>query len=113
MRFRVRGRRGDIYAITVAADFDDITLRCSCPAGGARSHCWHRLALLKGSDAHVVEGDVGALLALIRGTPLEAAVNELARIEHEQDRLAIELSDQKGRIAALMDPGRVAAHDGS
>lgn len=82
-----------------------IRFTCTCADGVEGLHCEHRIALLLGDTAHLVEVDaeaVASLAALAKGSPLLHAVHRLAQAEAAEAEARRDLERARQVIATIL-----------
>jgi SWIM zinc finger len=102
----IEGSTGAPYVATFSREGDFLQTACSCPAGEKRIHCKHRLALFAG-DLSAVRGAVSPRLAeqlsaMVRGTQVEAALQELEAAEVEAKAAAERVKRAKRFLDRVM-----------
>ena len=81
---QVKGSSSDPYEITFIKDGDNLTALCTCPAGSFGNLCKHRVAILDGKSAAVLDDDkvkVARAVEWLAGSDVEKALLELRKIE--------------------------------
>ena len=82
-----------------------IRFTCTCADGVEGLHCEHRVALLLGDTAHLVEVDpesIAALAVLAKGSPLMHAVHRLAQAEAAEAEARRDLERARQVIATIL-----------
>jgi uncharacterized Zn finger protein len=88
LSFLVQGSAPEPYVVTFPRRGDNLTARCTCPAGTVGQYCKHRFAILAGDQHGVVSpnvGDIARVQEWLNGTDVEQALRELAEAEAEFD----------------------------
>lgn len=103
---RIEGSTGTPYVATFIREGDFLQTTCSCQAGQKKTHCKHRLALFAG-DLSSVRGAFSPLLAkqlsaMVKGTPVEAALQELDAAEVEAKAAAERVKRAKKFLNRVM-----------
>ena len=103
---RIEGSTGTPYVATFSREGDSLRTACSCPAGEKRIHCKHRLALFSGNLSAVRgimrSGLAEQLSAMVRGTQVEVALQELEVAEVEAKTAAERVKRAKKILDRLM-----------
>lgn len=105
VQFLVKGSSPDPYRVTFSRKDNNITARCTCPAGENGQYCKHRFGILAGSDSNVVSdnlGEVAIIAAWLPGSDIEDAWVEVKRLEHEAEQIKAQLSRAKKGLAKAM-----------
>ena len=102
----IEGSTGAPYFASFSREGDSLKTACNCPAGEKRIHCKHRLALFAG-DLSAVRGAVSPRLveqlsAMVRGTQVEAALQELEAAEVEAKAAAERVKRAKRFLDRVM-----------
>lgn len=102
----IEGSSGAPYVATFSRDGESLMTACTCPAGERRIHCKHRLALFAG-DLTAVRGVISSglaerLSAMVRGTQVEVALQELEAAEIEARATAERLKRAKRFLDRVM-----------
>ena len=87
--FTVRSSSSDeLYKLEAYRTATGVRFACTCPAGENGQHCKHRVAMLLGDAASVVEGteQIAALTEMVAGSPIVAA---LAKVGEAEKSLAV------------------------
>jgi len=80
LTIKVKGSSSDPYELTFIKDGDSLTALCTCPAGSFGNLCKHRVAILDGDTAAVLDEDtdkVSTVVAWLPGTDVESALKDL------------------------------------
>lgn len=80
LTIKVKGSSSDPYELTFIKDGDSLTALCTCPAGSFGNLCKHRVAILDGDIAAVLDEDndkVPTVVAWLPGTDVESALKDL------------------------------------
>jgi len=101
----VKGSSADPYELTFIKDGDSLTALCNCPAGTFGNLCKHRVAILDGDAAAVVDdaGKTGTIVKWLGGTDVEAALAELRKVEASKESSKPELVAAKRQLAKAMN----------
>ena len=109
LNFVVLNSAGDgQYNIAAYRSGREVRMTCECEAGANGQHCKHRLALLWGDVTALSSanpGDVATLNTWLSGTPLEAALSEVAALEREAEVVRKRLSQAKKRLGKVLLTG--------
>jgi uncharacterized Zn finger protein len=104
--FEVQGSSPEPYKVTfVRRSAGNLSAYCTCPAGDNGQYCKHRFRILDGSTKGIVSAnkdEVATITSWLPGTDIEDAIQEMRRLESEQDRIKAELSAAKKKMAAAM-----------
>lgn len=103
--FLVKGSSPEPYNVTFIRRGTNISAYCSCPAGENGQSCKHRLGLLAGSDANVVNPNpalIAQVSSWLPGSDIENAWVEVKRLEHEAERIRTQLSKAKKDLSKAM-----------
>jgi len=106
LTLHVKGSSSDPYELTFIKDGDSLTALCNCPAGTFGNLCKHRVAILDGDNAAVIDDDVGKTGAVVRwlaGTDVETALAELREVEANKDSSKPDLVAAKRKLAKAMN----------
>lgn len=105
LEFIVEGSKGDEYKILFECDGNNLNVFCTCPAGESGIYCKHRFALMDGDVTALLsenESDVAALKDLMNGTEVEAAYNDVIKLQAQYDELSTRLKAAKKVLAKAM-----------
>ena len=100
----VKGSSADPYELTFIKDGDSLTALCTCPAGNFGNFCKHRIAILDGDAAAVLdnEGDkVSKVIEWLAGTDVESALAGVREAAAGNSKTA--LADAKRKLARAMN----------
>ncbi len=103
---RVNGSSPDPYELTFIKDGASLTALCTCPAGSFGNSCKHRVAVLDGDAAAVVEADAGkiaAVVAWLPGTDVESALQEMRAADVSSDVTKESRAAAKRKLAKAMN----------
>lgn len=108
--FKVQGSAPAPYTIEFARHADgNIVADCTCPAGSAGQYCKHRINILRGVKAGVLESsgssvaaDVAQVSAWLPGSDIEAALNEISDLERQAEAIKKAISSAKKRLARTL-----------
>ncbi len=96
LTFNVQGSAEEPYVVTFEKiSPEKIRASCTCPAGQMQQACKHRLSLLDEAD--------GELKAMLEGTKLAAAMQELVVAQDAADVAKARLSAVKHMVGRLMN----------
>ncbi len=104
--FLVKGSTPKPYEVTFFKDGASLTALCTCPAGEYGNLCKHRVAILDGKTASISgenAGDVPTVVEWLKGTDVEAALNELRVAEKDKDRSKDDVMALKKKLAKVMN----------
>jgi len=104
LTIRVKGSSADPYETSFIKDGDSLTALCTCPAGSFGNFCKHRIAILDGKVAAVLEDDVRKVPTVVEwlaGTDVAAALISLREAEASKDKDAI--ANAKRKLARAMN----------
>lgn len=103
--FRVQGSEPEPYLCEFVRDGDRLLARCSCAAGQNGQACKHRLGLLAGESAGVVEGaeHLAGLAAMLDQSMLQQALAELLAAERALDAAKANAARAKRKLARVME----------
>lgn len=102
----VQGSSSDPYELTFIKDGDHLTALCDCPAGTFSNLCKHRVAILEGDAAAVIDDDAGKVSTVVEwllGTDVESALAELREVESHADTSKADLAIAKKKLARIMN----------
>ena len=102
----VKGSSADPYELTFIKDGASLTALCNCPAGIFGSLCKHRVAVLDGDDAAVVDDHANKLsqvVAWLTGTDVEAALVALRDVEASNTAPKSHLTAAKKTLSKAMN----------
>lgn len=106
IEFQIQGSADEPYVIRVSrVSNDNMRATCTCPAGIIGKHCKHRISLLSGNTIDIVsnnEHDVKTVRQWMVGTDVEAALNNLAKVEGDFLRLKKEVEAAKHKLARAL-----------
>jgi uncharacterized Zn finger protein len=104
LTIQVKGSSADPYETTFIKDGDSLTALCTCPAGSFGNFCKHRIAILDGKAAAVLEEDatkVPTVVEWLAGTDVAAALIGLRKAEASKDKDAV--ANAKRKLARAMN----------
>lgn len=102
----VKGSSADPYELTFIKDGDSLTALCNCPAGTFGNLCKHRVAILDGDSAAVIDDDVGKTGTIVKwlvGTDVESALAELRDVEANKESSKPDLVAAKRKLSKAMN----------
>ena len=105
VQFLVQGSAPEPYVVTMQLAEGRFAAFCTCPAGQFGTYCKHRFALLSGDTSGIVSenvADVDLVRGWFRGSPLEAALQDVLEAERQVSAAKRRLSAAKKRVAAAM-----------
>ncbi len=105
MEYLVKSKSsGTEYLIEVFPTDDGPVITCTCPAGENGQYCKHRFALIRGDEKELVQSShpVADLQAMVAGSRLEAAINEMLAQEKAVQREQSKLRSIKKAVARIM-----------
>lgn len=88
--FKVKGSAAEPYELTFIKDGSSLTALCTCPAGEFSNVCKHRTNILDGKTVAITSGneeDVTKVGEWLKGSDVEAALNELRAAEKAGENL--------------------------
>lgn len=100
--FKVKGSAAEPYELTFIKDGESLTALCTCPAGEFGNVCKHRTSILDGRTTAITSGNEDEVLKVcewLKGTDVEAALNELRAAEKAGE----ELVAAKRKLARAMN----------
>lgn len=103
LSLKVKGSSADPYELTFIKDGASLTALCTCPAGTFGNLCKHRVAVLDGESATVLDEDkekVATAASWLAGSDVESALLSLRAIP-KSDKDAIGLA--KRALAKAMN----------
>lgn len=103
--FRVQGSAPEPYKVVFKKDGNNLTGRCSCPAGINGMYCKHRFNILNGcTDAVVSENvkEVKVVASWLSGSDVEKAIMMVKKAEQAFIDAKKELSNCKKGLARAM-----------
>ncbi len=106
LTLHVKGSSADPYELTFIKDGASLTALCDCPAGTFGNLCKHRVAILNGDNAAVVDDDggkVGIVVEWLVGTDVEAALKEMREVEATAGAPKPDLVAAKRKLAKAMN----------
>ena len=102
----VKGSSSDPYKLTFIIDGDSLTALCTCPAGTFGNLCKHRVAILDGDGAAVIDVDVDKIKTIVEwlaGTDVEKALRELRAVESAEDATKDDIAVAKRGLGKAMN----------
>ena len=105
--FEVQGSAPSPYRVRFVSEAGQLFGTCTCPAGEIGQMCKHRSSILAGDVTAVVAGADGvpAVLRLLSGTALEAAIQAVAVAESEVARAKSGLAAAKKQLGRVIGTG--------
>jgi len=106
LTLRVKGSSSDPYELTFIKDGSSLTALCDCPAGTFGNLCKHRVAILDGDTAAVVDDDgekAGVIVQWLIGTDVESALQEMREVEASSEASKPDLVAAKRKLAKAMN----------
>jgi uncharacterized Zn finger protein len=104
--FMVQGSAPEPYRVHFIKRTDtNLSAYCNCPAGLNGQYCKHRFNILNGSTKGIVSDnldDVEIVKSWLPGSDIEAAMNEVTRLEAELAKMKKVLSLAKKNVAHAM-----------
>jgi hypothetical protein len=102
----VKGSSSDPYELTFIKDGSSLTALCNCPAGTFGNLCKHRVAILDGDSAAVVDDDgekIGVIGRWLVGTDVDSAMKEMREVEASSESEKSDLVAAKRKLAKAMN----------
>jgi len=106
LTLQVKGSSSDPYELTFIKDGASLTALCNCPAGTFGNLCKHRVAILNGDSAAVVDDDgrkTGIVVQWLIGTDVETALSEMREVEATSGAPKAALVAAKRKLAKAMN----------
>ncbi len=106
LTLQVKGSSSDPYELTFIKDGASLTALCTCPAGSFGNSCKHRVAVLDGDAAAVLDDDKGKVSAVVGwlpGTDVESALQAMRDIEAAPDATKEAKVAAKKKLARAMN----------
>ena len=103
--FLYQGDHGD-YAVQFSREGNNLSARCTCPAGQVGQYCKHRFAIIRGETQQILSdnaAEVADIKELVAGTDVEAAMNEVIEAEEFLESAKQELMGKKKKLARAMN----------
>ncbi len=103
---QVKGSSSDPYEVTFIKDSDNLTALCTCPAGSFGNLCKHRVAILDGKTASVIDEDktkVPRAVEWLAGSDVERALLALRKLEAMPDATKDAIAAAKRKLARAMN----------
>jgi uncharacterized Zn finger protein len=103
--FQVQGTASEPYTVTFSKIDGGLSASCSCPAGQMGQHCKHRVSLLNGDAAGVINSDpagVETIKSWLVGSPLETALHAVLAADKTLERAKKELLRAKKHLGKTM-----------
>lgn len=103
--FLVRGSASEPYEVKLRKDGNNLTAICSCPAGRLGQYCKHRFQILEGEAMGIVsdnQSEVSLVKEWLRGTDVEAALQDVRDSEKAAEMAKKYLSDAKRKLAVAL-----------
>ena len=104
LTLHVKGSSADPYELTFIKDGNSLTALCTCPAGNFGNFCKHRIAILDGDAAAVIDNDgdkVSKVTEWLVGTDVESALAKVREAATSNSKT--ELADAKRKLARAMN----------
>lgn len=104
--FLVQGSAEEPYKVTFKKNGSNLSAYCTCPAGDNGQFCKHRFRILDGCDDGIVSDNKEEVIIVkswLRGTDVEAALNEVAEKERAIEKIKQDLSAAKKKLARIMN----------
>jgi uncharacterized Zn finger protein len=105
VEFFVQGSAPEPYRVTFIHKGSALSAYCTCPAGENGQYCKHRVGILQGNTQGIVSDNISeasVVSSWLPGTDLEAAMNEVKRLEAEAETLKKRLLVAKKALAKVM-----------
>jgi len=102
----VKGSSREPYELTFIKDGASLTALCTCPAGNFGNFCKHRVAILDGDAAAIVDNGaekVAVVTEWLVGTDVETALKELREIDSGSEVSKDALAAAKRKLARAMN----------
>lgn len=106
LTIQVKGSSSDPYELTFIKDGDNLKALCTCPAGSFGNLCKHRVAVLDGKSAAVLDDDkakVPKAVEWLVDSDVEKALSELRKLEATPDASKDALVAAKRKLARAMN----------
>ena len=106
LTLQVKGSSSDPYELIFIKDGDSLTALCNCPAGTFGNLCKHRVAILDGDSAAVVDDDATKIASVVEwlvGTDVETALAELRVVESDKEASKPDVVAAKRKLAKAMN----------
>lgn len=103
---QVKGSSSEPYELTFIKDGDSLTALCTCPAGSFGNLCKHRVAVLDGKSAAVLDDDkakVPQAVEWLVGSDVEKALLDMRKLESTADASKDALVAAKRKLARAMN----------
>lgn len=103
---QVKGSSSEPYELTFIKDGDSLTALCTCPAGSFGNLCKHRVAVLDGKSAAVLDDDkakVSQAVEWLADSDVEKALLEMRKLESAADAPKDALVAAKRKLARAMN----------
>ena len=105
IEFLVQGSATEPYQVTFVRNGRQFSAFCTCAAGENGQICKHRLSILDGISKGVISSNTDQVITVagwLPGSDVEAAMQEVSRVEAEFERAKKLLSIAKKKVAAVM-----------
>ena len=105
LNFLVQGSAEEPYKITFIKEGTNLSAYCACPAGENGQYCKHRFGIMEGDTKGIVSGnemDVATIVSWLKGTDVEAAINEMKKAERELEVAKKQLSAARRAVAKVI-----------
>lgn len=103
--FKVQGSAELPYEVTFKND-EELTAKCSCPAGEKKQLCKHRLQILYGVLDGIVSGneaDVATVASWLPGSKVERALLEVEQAEQKVEEAKKAVSVAKKQLNRILE----------
>ena len=101
--FLVQASAGEPYVVSFRrGDANNVSAYCTCPAGETGMSCKHRIRILRGLAEGVISpnvADVTTVAGWFAGSDVETALENIAQLEREAERIQLALSAAKRALA--------------
>jgi uncharacterized Zn finger protein len=106
LTLQVKGSSSDPYELTFIKDGVSLTALCTCPAGSFGNSCKHRVAILDGDAAAVLDDDKGKIATVVDwlvGTDVESALQAMRDLDAVPDATKEAKLAAKKKLAKAMN----------
>lgn len=103
--FLVQGSAEEPYKVTFKKNGSNLSAYCTCPAGENGQYCKHRFRILDGCGDGIVNSNKDEVMIVkswLRGTDVDAALNEVTEKERVFEKVKQDLSAAKKKLARIM-----------